>query len=83
MMTNFFKAEKWPFLNVILIAWFFNFNVQAQNLVSVPFGNGFVGINAGNAVSNSSYYLTGAQDIGWSNLQFAQTTNSNVFVPWH
>lgn len=64
----------------LLITCLFGINAQAQNLVSVPFGNGFIGNNGGNAVSDNSYYLTGPQGIGWSNIQFAQTTNSEVFV---
>ena len=54
--------------------------VNAQNTLSIPFGNGFVGINTGGNSSGSAYYLTGAQSLGWSNIQFAQNTNGNVFV---
>lgn len=71
---------KQVFLSVIVIAWFSTFKLLAQNYVSVPFGNGFVGVNGGNSVSNNSYYLSGASGIGWSNLQFAQATTSTVFV---
>ena len=52
----------------------------SQNTISVPFDNGFVGDNGGNNVCDNAYYLTGAQGLGWSSIQFTQTTNSSVFV---
>ena len=54
--------------------------LNAQNTLSIPFGNGFVGVNTGGNSSGSAYYLTGAQGLGWSNIQFAQNTTGNVFV---
>lgn len=68
------------FIKSVFVLFFVSSNIYGQNQVSVPFGNGFVGTNGGNAVSNNSYYLTGASGLGWSNIQFAQTTNANVFV---
>ena len=52
----------------------------SQNIISVPFPNGFIGINTGNNSAGSAYYLSGAQGVGWSNVRFAQTTNGTVFV---
>lgn len=46
----------------------------------MPFDNGFVGDNGGNNACDSAYYLTGAQGLGWSSIQFTQTNNSSVFV---
>ena len=54
--------------------------MHAQNTISVPFDNGFVGDNGGNNVCDNAYYLSGAQGLGWSSIQFTQTTNSSVFV---
>ncbi|MDB2657579.1 T9SS type A sorting domain-containing protein, partial [Crocinitomicaceae bacterium] len=33
-----------------------------------------------NNSAGTSYYLSGAQGVGWSDVRFSQTTNSNVFV---
>ncbi len=52
----------------------------SQNTVSVPFPNGFIGINSGNNSASSCYYLSGSQGVGWSNVQFSQTTNGNTFT---
>ena len=38
---------------------YFSNNLNAQNLISVPFTNGFVGVNSGNNSSTTSYYLSG------------------------
>lgn len=64
----------------ILILLLSNTDVFSQNTISVPFPNGFVGISTGNNSADSCYYLTGAQSVGWSNIQFTQTTNGNVFT---
>ncbi|MFZ9658093.1 MAG: hypothetical protein ACO29Z_05325, partial [Crocinitomicaceae bacterium] len=55
-------------------------SVQAQNLITVPFNNGFVGNNTANNVSSNSFYLSGASGLGWTNVQFAQNSTSNIFV---
>jgi hypothetical protein len=52
----------------------------AQNTIAVPFDNGFVGDNTGNNSSGNCYYHSGAQGLGWSDVQFTQTNNGNVFV---
>ena len=54
--------------------------VESQNLISVPFTNGFVGDNTANNVSSNSFYLSGATGLGWTNIQFAQNSSSNIFV---
>lgn len=51
--------------------------VNAQNLISVPFNNGFVGNNVANNKATSSYYTN---SLGWSKVEFAQNSSSNVFV---
>ncbi|MFM1852732.1 MAG: hypothetical protein RL164_49 [Bacteroidota bacterium] len=53
----------------------------AQNLLTVPFSNGFVGNNTANNESSVSYYLSsGTNNVGWSNVQFAQNSSSTIFV---
>jgi hypothetical protein len=49
----------------------------AQNIISVPFTSGFVGSNTGNNASSSSVYLS---SLGWTNIQFSQTSNTSTFV---
>lgn len=49
-------------------------------MITVPFSNGFVGDNTANNVSANSFYLSGASGLGWSNVQFAQNSTSNIFV---
>ncbi|MFM2196005.1 MAG: hypothetical protein RL092_1605, partial [Bacteroidota bacterium] len=54
--------------------------VFGQNLITVPFTNGFVGLNTGNNSAGSCYYFSGAQGLGWTNIQFAQNSPTNIFV---
>ena len=54
--------------------------VFGQNLITVPFTNGFVGLNTGNNSAGSCYYFSGAQGLGWTNVQFAQNSPTNIFV---
>ena len=54
--------------------------LYSQNLISVPFNNGFVGNNTGNNSSSNAYYLSGGLGLGWTNVQFAQNSSGNVFV---
>lgn len=65
---------------IALISLLISAQLFAQNIVSVPFGNGFVGDVAGNNSSTNSYYLSGGSGLGWSNVQFAQSSSSNIFV---
>ncbi|MEN9995053.1 MAG: hypothetical protein RL762_1710, partial [Bacteroidota bacterium] len=72
------KQYKSILLGLIIV---FNlFVLQAQNLITVPFSNGFVGDNTANNASNNAYYLSGTGGLGWSNVQFEQNSNLNVFV---
>lgn len=64
----------------LLILFVTNTIVYGQNTISVPFPNGFIGINSGNNSATSCYYLSGAQGVGWSNVQFSQTTNGTIFT---
>ena len=68
--------------NVLLLFLFasITFLSFSQNLISVPFTNGFVGDNTANNVSSNSFYLTGTGGLGWTNIQFAQNSSSNIFV---
>lgn len=65
---------------VSLIFWLSYIGIYGQNLITVPFNNGFVGDNTANNVSANSKYLSGASGLGWSNVQFAQNSSSNIFV---
>ena len=65
---------------ILVFSIFFLSSLHAQNLISVPFTNGFVGNNSGNTSSSSAYYLSGVSSLGWSNIQFAQNSASSQFV---
>ena len=52
-------------------------NSQAQNTISVPFLEGFVGDNSATNKATNSIYLTA---LGWSNIQFSQNSPQFVFV---
>ncbi|MCR9173625.1 MAG: T9SS type A sorting domain-containing protein [bacterium] len=62
---------------IILCTALFGFG---QNTISVPFPNGFIGNNTGNNSASVTYYLNGAQGVGWHDIRFAQTTNSSIFT---
>ncbi len=64
-------------LKISLCLLLFNGKCVAQNLLTVPFGSGFVGDNSGNNVSSNSLYLSA---LGWNNIQFAQSTSTSSFV---
>lgn len=63
------------FLLVLFIS--FSNNLIAQNIISIPFSDGFVGDNAANNKSINSKYLTA---LGWSNIQFSQNSPQFIFV---
>ena len=63
------------FLLVLFIS--FSNNLIAQNIISIPFSNGFVGDNDANNKSINSKYLTA---LGWSNIQFSQNSPQFIFV---
>jgi hypothetical protein len=52
-------------------------SIYCQNVLSVPFNNGFVGDNTANNVSSNSYYQS---TLGWTNIQFAQNSSGSAFV---
>ncbi|MFN5545473.1 MAG: hypothetical protein ACK49O_09710, partial [Bacteroidota bacterium] len=56
---------------------FMSLTSSAQNFITVPFTNGFVGRNTANNASDSCYYLF---DLGWKDIQFAQYSTGEVFV---
>lgn len=49
----------------------------AQNIISIPFNSGFVGDNTAQNVSSNSVYLS---SLGWTNVQFAQSTSGTTFT---
>ncbi|MDP4951217.1 MAG: MopE-related protein, partial [Flavobacteriales bacterium] len=55
-------------------------NLSAQNLITVPFNNGFVGLSGGNNSATSCYYFSGTGGLGWTNVQFTQNSPTNIFV---
>lgn len=50
--------------------------LSGQNLITVPFNNGFVGDNGGSKSATTCYYHSGAGGLGWSNVQFAQNPST-------
>ena len=72
---SFFKHFK--IVTLLLFAVFVNNNSFAQNLVSVPFSNGFVGDSDGTNKAINSFYLT---SLGWKNIQFTQNSASFKFI---
>ena len=54
--------------------------IHGQNTVSVPFNNGFIGDVSGNNSSLNSYYLSGVQGLGWTNISFSQESTTGVFT---
>jgi gliding motility-associated-like protein len=69
-------------LLILIFSFFLSTNLSAQNLITVPFSNGFVGIEGSNTAT-TAYYLSGNSSsggLGWSNIQFAQNSSSNQFV---
>ena len=69
-------------LILLLFSFFLSANLSAQNLITVPFNNGFVGNNTANNNSNNAYYTAGVTGVGlgWTNLQFTQNSTSNIFT---
>ena len=50
---------------------------HALGLLTVSFGSGFIGANTGSNSSNPAYSFS---EMGWTNVQFSQTSSTNVFV---
>jgi hypothetical protein len=52
-------------------------SLKGQNILSVPFNNGFIGNNTANNACSNSVYLS---SLGWSNIQFSQNSSATTFV---
>ncbi|MBM3427917.1 MAG: hypothetical protein FJX95_03955, partial [Bacteroidetes bacterium] len=76
MNNQYFKDHRLRF-PMFIVMLFLVTGLKAQNILSVPFTNGFVGTNTGNNSAGSCYYTSG---LGFSNLQFIQNSTSSVFV---
>ncbi|MFM1771028.1 MAG: hypothetical protein RLZZ71_170, partial [Bacteroidota bacterium] len=59
---------------------FLTVSALGQNIITVPFNNGFVGLNTANNAADQCYYLSGAGGLGWTNVQFTQNSPTNIFV---
>ena len=76
-MINNFSFLKYIKIFTFLFIIFIGNDLLAQNTISVPFSDGFVGDNAATNRSTNSKYLTA---LGWSNIQFTQNSPQFVFV---
>jgi len=66
---------------VFILFLFFSFtHVKSQNLITVPFANGFVGDNGGSNSALNCYYHSGTGGLGFTNVQFAQNSTSTLFT---
>lgn len=56
--------------------------LKAQNYLTVPFSNGFVGDNSGSGSASNAYYTNGTAGVGlgWTNIQFAQNSTAAIFT---
>ena len=54
--------------------------LNGQNLITVPFNNGFVGDNGGSNSALNCYYHSGTGGLGFTNVQFAQNSTSTIFT---
>ena len=71
------NAKVLKFLTLVSFIFLLNGYSKAQNLISIPFTNGFVGDNTAQNVSSNSKYLS---SLGWTNVQFAQNTSGTTFT---
>lgn len=69
--------DKLKFLVILCISMILSQNTFGQNIISIPFNSGFVGDNTAQNVSSNSVYLS---SLGWSNIQFAQSTSGTTFT---
>ncbi|NBW27751.1 MAG: hypothetical protein EBR38_04185 [Flavobacteriaceae bacterium] len=77
-MISIQSLQKFIKLFVLILFLFLQTNFTfAQNNISVPFSNGFVGDNTANNVSSNSRYLN---SLGWTNVQFTQNSPQFIFV---
>ncbi|MFM7770018.1 MAG: Calx-beta domain-containing protein, partial [Bacteroidota bacterium] len=77
MFLKSIKSKAWVLVGLLI---FFLNTTQGQNLITVPFNNGFVGTNTGNNSASNCYYFSGVGGLGWTNVQFAQNSPTNIFV---
>ena len=68
---------KYKGILLVVLSLILSESINCQNLLSVPFNNGFVGDNTANNVSSNSYYQS---NLGWTNIQFAQNSSGSTFV---
>lgn len=69
--------DKLKFLVILCISMILSQTTIGQNIISIPFNSGFVGDNTAQNVSSNSVYLS---SLGWSNIQFAQSTSGTTFT---
>lgn len=65
---------------LLLVLTVFTISGFSQNLLTVPFSNGFVGDNGGSNSALNCYYHSGTGGLGWTNVQFAQNSTSTIFT---
>ncbi|MEY3849630.1 MAG: hypothetical protein RJA38_71, partial [Bacteroidota bacterium] len=65
---------------LLISALFFASSALSQNLITVPFNNGFVGLNTANNAADQCYYFSGTGGLNWTNVQFSQNSPTNIFV---
>ena len=75
MQTSLLRRSKQLLLTFLFAS--ISFLAVSQNLITVPFNNGFVGNNTANNSSTQAYYTSG---LGWTNVQFAQNSSSTIFT---
>lgn len=78
MPKSILSSSKQLLLTIVLSS--IPFLAISQNFITVPFSNGFVGNNTGNNSSSLAYYLSGANGLGLTNVQFAQNSTATIFT---
>ena len=74
VLKSFFLISLFSFLSYT--------SLNAQNYLTVPFTNGFVGDNTANNQCTNAYYTAGSVGVGlgWTNIQFAQNSTASIFT---
>ncbi|MBP5982631.1 MAG: hypothetical protein KA734_02835, partial [Fluviicola sp.] len=86
MIRFIFDSKKISVMKSFFLVAFFSLlshsNLTAQNFITVPFSNGFVGDNTANNQSTNAYFTAGTSGVGlgWTNLQFAQNSTASIFT---
>jgi gliding motility-associated-like protein len=78
MQTSLLNRSKQLLLTFLFAS--ISFLAVSQNLITVPFSNGFVGDNGGSNNATNCYYHSGTGGLGWTNVQFAQNSSTNIFT---